>query len=672
MNKNQAAKHHQELCRLLNYHSHRYYVLDQPEISDAEYDRLFRELLEIEKAVPELISLDSPSQRVGGEPLGRFEPVRHSEPMLSLDNVFSEQEIADFDKRVKRALKTEEEIDYFCELKLDGVAVELVFRDRVLAVGSTRGDGITGEKITENLRTIHQIPLTLPESAPGLLEVRGEVYMDIQDFRAMNEERENNGEPVFANPRNAAAGSLRQLDPKVTAARPLRIFCYGIGLANEPETATHQQRLENLQQWGLRVNLDNNRRVTGAEEVIDFYREILEKRDSLPYEIDGVVIKLNNLAQQQEMGATSRAPRWATAWKFPPRQTETVVEDVRLQVGRTGAITPVASLRPVKLSGVMVSNASLHNWDEIKRLGLKIRDTVIIERAGDVIPHVVKVLKEKRTGKEQDVSFPKFCPVCGNPVARLEGEVVPRCQGLDCPAQLRESLKHFASRTAMDIDGLGERYIDQLLKLNLVTSVADLFRLTKEDLFSFERMGEKLADNLLAAIAASKHRSLDRFIFALGIRHVGAHLAKVLANYFGSLQAMEKASRDKLVAIHEIGDQVADSVVRFFESPHNRKILKQLEEAGVVPEPAETVKGSTLAGKTFVFTGALTRFTRQEAEKMVEEQGGKAASSVSQKTDYVVAGEAAGSKYQKAVDLGVTILSEDEFFRLLENRGEHL
>jgi DNA ligase (NAD+) len=667
MDKTHAAKRHEELCRLLNYHNHRYYVLDLPEISDTEYDRLFRELLAIEKAVPELVSPESPSQRVGARPLEKFEPIRHSEPMLSLDNVFWEQDIAEFDKRLKRALGSEHSLDYFCELKLDGIAVELVYRNRTLAVGSTRGDGVTGEKITENLRTLRQIPLTLPEDAPDLLEVRGEVYMDTKDFQAMNEKRENNGEAVFANPRNAAAGSLRQLDSAITATRPLRIFCYGVGRSNEPETATHQQRLVNLQRWGLRVNLENNRLARGIDEAIVFYQEIMEKRDSLPYEIDGIVIKLNSLDQQRELGATARAPRWATAWKFPPRQAETLVENVRLQVGRTGAITPVAGLKPIKLGGVTVANASLHNWDEIERLGLKIGDKVIIERAGDVIPHVVKVLKEKRTGAEQNIPFPQHCPVCCNPVTRLKGEVVPRCQGLDCPAQLRESLKHFGSRTAMDIDGLGERYIDQLLRLDLVKSIADLYRLTKEDLFRCERMGDKLADKLLSAVAASRNRSLDRFLFALGIRHVGSHLAKVLANHFRSLPALQQASPQALINIHEIGEQVADSVVRFFQSPHNRQILRQLEEAGVVPKAEDQVKGASLTGKTFVFTGTLQRFTRQEVTRMIEDRGGKAAGSVSKKTDYLVAGDTAGSKYQQAVDLGVMILSEDEFLKLLQS-----
>ncbi len=667
MKENQARKRHKELCRLLNYHNHRYYVLDLPAISDAEYDSLFRELLEIEKAVPELASAQSPSQRVGGAPLEKFETARHSEPMLSLDNSFSDQEIAEFDHRVKRFFQSEVEIEYFCELKLDGVAVELVYHNRTLVVGSTRGDGVRGEKITENLRTIRQIPLTLPEDAPELLEVRGEVYIDIEDFRKWNEERENNGETVFANPRNAAAGSLRQLDSAVTAARPLQLFCYGVGQADEPGTTTHQQRLENLQRWGFRINLENNRLVQGVEGVIDFYREVVEKRDLFPYEIDGLVIKLNSLAMQRQMGTTSRMPRWATAWKFPPRQAETIVEDIRLQVGRTGAITPVACLKPVKLSGVVVSNASLHNWDEIERLGLKSGDTIIIERAGDVIPHVVKVLKEKRSGAEKKIPLPEKCPVCNNPVTRLEGEVVPRCQGMDCPAQLRESLKHFASRTAMDIDGLGERYIDQMLKLGLAKSVADLYTLKQEDLFTFERMGRKLAGNLLASIAESKNRTLDRFIYALGIRHVGAHLAKVLADHFGSLQALENASKEELVATYEIGEQVADSVVRFFQSPHNQVILKQLEKAGVIPEQMERKTGSSLAGKTFVFTGALSRFSRHEAKEMAEKLGGKIMNSVSKKTDYVVAGEAAGSKYQKAIDLGVSILTEEEFLNLMQN-----
>ena len=597
LDKNQARKRHEDLSRLLNYHNHRYYVLDQPETSDAEYDRLFRELLEIEISHPELVSPESPSQRVGGAPLERFETVRHSEPMLSLENIFSEKEAADFDQRLKRFFQTTDEIEYFCELKIDGVAVELVYHDRTLNVGSTRGDGISGEKVTENLRTIRQVPLTLPDDAPGLLEVRGEVFIDIRDFRKVNELRENDGLTVFANPRNAAAGSLRQLDSTVAAARPLKIFCYGIGRTDQGDARTHQQLLENLQRWGLRVNLANNRLAQGLEEVIRFYREILENRDHLPYEIDGLVIKLNSLAGQQQIGATSRAPRWATAWKFPPRQAQTVVENIRLQVGRTGAITPVASLKPVRLSGVVVSNASLHNWDEIGRLDLKIGDAVVIERAGDVIPHVVRVLKEKRRGMETPVPFPEKCPACGNPVARLEGEVIPRCQGLDCPAQLREILKHFASRTAMDIDGLGERYLDQLLKLGLVKSVADLYRLQPEDLFRFERMGEKLAGNLLSAIAESKHRPLDRFIHALGIRHVGTHLAKVLAAHFGSLEGLKNASRDDLVAIHEVGEQIADSVVHFFQSPHNQEILKQLEQSGVTPVQAEKKAGSSLAEK---------------------------------------------------------------------------
>lgn len=660
-----VAKRYEELCRLLHHHNHLYYVLDRPEISDAQYDRLFRELVAIEKEQPELITADSPSQRVGAPPLEGFATVPHSQPMLSLQNALTLGEIKEFDASVKRSLKPSGAIDYFCELKLDGLAVELVYQKGRLTVGATRGDGVNGEKITENLRTIRQIPLALADEAPELVAVRGEVYMELADFRRLNEERENNGEAVFANPRNAAAGSLRQLDSAVTARRPLKIFCYGIGACTEKGFSSQSQMLEKLRRWGLRVNLEQSRIARGVDEVAAFYNEILTLREELPFEIDGIVVKVERLDLQAQLGVTSRAPRWARAWKFPPRQAETRVEEVRLQVGRTGAITPVAKLTPVRVSGVTVASASLHNWDEIARLDIRQGDHVIIERAGDVIPYVVRSLPEKRTGREAAIPVPAVCPVCGSPVARLEGEVIPRCQGLDCPARLRETLKHFASRNAMDIDGLGERYIDQLLRLGLVKSVADLYTLTKEDLFRFERMGDKLAENLLAAIAASKKRPLARFLHALGIRHVGVHLARVLSDRFGSAAALTKASREELTAIHEIGDQVADSVVRFFQSPHNLAILKQLEDAGVVPETGEKKGGTALAGKTFVFTGALSRFTRQEAEAMVTERGGRAAGSVSRKTDFVVAGEEAGSKYRKAVELGVPVLSEEDFIRLL-------
>lgn len=670
MDQSQARLRHAELCAQLHRHNYLYYVLDRPEISDAEYDRLFRELLKIEGAFPELATPTSPSQRVGAAPLEKFEPVRHTLPMLSLENAFDEGEMREFDARIKRFLATDEEIEYVCEMKMDGVAVELVYRDGELETGSTRGDGSTGEKITENLKTIPSVPLLLRPPFPARLEVRGEVYMDLEDFQALNQEREEEGLPAFANPRNATAGSLRQLDSSITARRPLRIFCYGTGLVEGETPPTHYRFLEQLRKWGLRVDPNGIRLVRGIEGGLAYYRELMKTREDLPFEIDGMVVKVNDLALQRELGEKTRTPRWAIAYKFPPRQAVTVIEDVQLQVGRTGAITPVALLRPVEVSGVTVSRASLHNWDEIGRLGVMKGDQVVVERAGDVIPDVVKALEEKRTGGETPIALPERCPECGSPVKKLEGEVVPRCQGLSCPAQLKESIKHFVSRRGMDIDGLGDRYINQLLKLSLVGSVADLYTLNREDLFNFERMGEKLAENLMNAIAASKRRPLSRFLYALGIRHVGEHLAKLLARQFGSLKELAKVSREELLDIHEIGPQVADSVTNFFRSPDNREILRRLEEAGVVPETEDRRAGGPLAGKTFVFTGALSRFSRKEAQEMAEKLGARAAGSVSKKTDYVVAGEEAGSKLARAKELGVTVLSEEAFLSMIEKEGK--
>ena len=670
MDRAQARERHAELSQQLRHHNYLYYVLDRPQIPDSVYDRLFRELLDLEKAWPELVSPDSPSQRIGAAPLEKFAPVRHSLPMLSLENAFDEGEMREFDARLKRFLATEKEIDYVCETKMDGVAVELVYREGKLTVGATRGDGTTGEMITQNLKTIPSIPLVLQAGAPPLLEVRGEVYMDLADFQALNREREEEGQPTFANPRNATAGSLRQLDSAITARRPLKIFCYGVGRLEGDAPATHHGLLEELQRWGLRVNLGETRRVRGIEAVLAAYRELQERRETLPYEIDGMVVKVDPLSLQRELGEKSRTPRWAIAFKFPPRQAETVINDIQLQVGRTGAITPVACLKPVEVSGVTVSRASLHNWDEIARLRVRIGDQVVVERAGDVIPDVVRVLAEKRSGVEREVPFPAACPACGAPVHRLEGEVVPRCQALGCPARIKESIKHFVSRGAMDIEGVGERYIEQMLRLDLVHSVADLYGLTREDLFRFERMGEKLAENLLGAIDRSKERPLPRFLFALGIRHVGAHLARVLARQFGSLEELSRASREELLAVHEVGPQVAESVIDFFGSQQNRETLEKLRRAGVRPGSEERRAGGPLAGKTFVFTGALSRFSRKEAQDMVERLGGRAAGSVSRKTDFVVAGEEAGSKLARARELGVTILSEDAFLeRIREEEG---
>jgi len=669
MTPDQARKRHEALCSTLHRHNYLYHVLDQPEISDADYDRLLQELLDLETQFPELVHPESPSQRVGAPPLEKFEQVRHSLPMLSLENAFTEADMRQFDDRVRRFLAREQPLEYVCEMKMDGVAVELVYEEGRLQTGSTRGDGTTGEKITENLKTIPSVPLVLTSPCPSLLEVRGEVYMELDNFQALNREREEEGLPTFANPRNATAGSLRQLDSAVTARRPLQIFCYGIGRLEGEAPRTHEQLLQQLQEWGLRTNLAGTTCCPDIEAVITHYHSLQQRREDLPYEIDGMVVKVNELALQRELGEKTRTPRWAIAWKFPPRQAVTTLEDIQLQVGRTGAITPVALLQPVEVSGVTVSRASLHNWDEIDRLDVRIGDQVVVERAGDVIPDVVRVLTEKRRGNETQVPLPTHCPACASPVERLEGEVVPRCQGLSCPAQLKESLKHFARRGGMDIDGLGGKYIDQLLQLGLVKNVADLYRLRKKDLFRFERMGDKLAEKLLAAIEASKKRPLSRFLNALGIRHVGDHMAKVLASQFGSLEELSRASQEDLLAIHEVGPQVASSVTSFFASPQNQQILADLSMLGVHPEREQRRAGGPLSGKTFVFTGSLALFSRKEAQTLVEKLGGRASGSVSKKTDFVVAGEEAGSKLARAQELGVTVLSEEEFQQMVEREG---
>lgn len=661
-----AAQRHAELCAELHRHNFLYHALDQPEISDAGYDRLLRELLELEKDHPDLASPDSPSQRIGAPPLSRFPQYEHAQPMLSLENAFNEDELREFDARVKRFLATDGPIDYVCELKMDGVAVELVYTDGRLSAGATRGNGLVGEQVTENLRTLPSIPLVLQTPCPQLLDVRGEIYMDIADFRQLNRAREEEGLPVFANPRNATAGSLRQLDSRQTARRPLKIFCYGLG--RQAGTPIHSQfeALQRLKDWGLRVNLAETRQARGIEQVLAYFETASAKREALPFEIDGVVVKVDNLTLQRELGEKTRTPRWAIACKFPPRQAETVVEQIQLQVGRTGAITPVARLRPTEVSGVIVSRASLHNWDEIQRLDLRIGDRVIVERAGDVIPDVVKVITEQRDGSESKVAIPTACPACGSPVSRLEGEVVPRCQAIACPARRKEAIKHFASKAAMDIEGLGERYIDQLLQLQLVEDIADLYRLDRTDLDRFERMGDRLAEKLLQAIADSRQRPLSRFLYALGIRHVGVHLARVLARQFGSLAEIARADRAQLLAVHEVGSQVADSVMRFFEAPHNQEVLAKLQRAGVEPKAEVRQAGGPLTGRSFVFTGTLEQFNRKQAQEMVERLGGRAAGSVSKKTDYLVAGGNAGSKRDKAASLGVTILTETEFLQRIE------
>ncbi|MBT0653719.1 NAD-dependent DNA ligase LigA [Geomobilimonas luticola] len=669
MEKQAAAQRMSELRAEIERHNRLYYQEDRPEITDAEYDLLFRELLALEEQHPDLATPSSPTRRVGSAPLEKFAQLRHRVPMLSLENAFTEAEIAEFDERVKRFLGMagDREIEYVCEPKMDGLAVELVYEDGIFSVGSTRGDGFTGEEITRNLKTVRSIPLRLAtDTPPNLLEMRGEVYLPLAPFQRLNAEREEAGEPPFANPRNAAAGSLRQLDSRITARRPLSIFCYAPGMVEGAEFTSQSHFLATIKTWGLPVN-PLIRTVAGITGITDYYREMLAQRESLPYEIDGVVVKVDSFSLQRELGEKSRSPRWAVAVKFPPRQAVTLVEDIIPQVGRTGVVTPVAHLRPVVVSGVMVSRATLHNWEEMEKKDIRIGDTVVVERAGDVIPAVVRVLTEKRTGAERHLPIPASCPECGSEVVKIPEEVAVRCLGLSCPAQIRESIIHFASRRAMDIEGLGDKFIEQLLRLKLVRNVADLYSLTQEDFMQFERMGDKLAENLLNAIAASRERELSRFIYALGIRHVGEHTAKLLANAFGSIHNLAKASEEELLAIREVGPQVAQSIRTFFHNRDNMEVVERLLAAGVTPSVTEKKVGGRFTGKTFVFTGTLTRFTRDDAKKLVEDEGGHAAGSVSKKTDYVVAGEEAGSKLEKARQLGVKVLTEDEFLAMLES-----
>lgn len=656
-----------ELRSAIERHNRLYYLEDSPEVTDAEYDTLFRELRELEERFPNLATSSSPTRRVGAQPLEKFSRVSHRIPMLSLENSLTEEEIIDFDERVKRflAFPRDRDIEYACEPKMDGLAVELIYERGNFSGGSTRGDGFTGEDVTLNLKTVKTIPLRLDvDVPPERLELRGEIYLALKAFQRLNAQREEEGEQTFANPRNAAAGSLRQLDSRITARRPLSLFCYGPGVVEGHEFRSQSEFLGTIAAWGLPVN-PLSTKVTGLRGVLDYYRRIAEMRDTLDYEIDGVVVKVDSFQLQRELGEKSRSPRWAVAFKFPPRQACTVVEDIVPQVGRTGVITPVANLRPVEVSGVVVSRATLHNWDELQKKDIRIGDTVMVERAGDVIPAIVRALPEKRTGNERQVPVPVRCPECGSEAVRITGEVAVRCPDLSCPAQIREAIIHFASRNAMDIEGLGDKYIEQLLRLGLVKDISDLYYLNRSDFMRFERMGDKLADNLLNAIDRSKKRKLSRFIHALGIRHVGEHTAKLLASAFGAMENLEKASEEKLLSIREVGPQVAQSIVSFFRNPRNIETINRMISAGVSPIEEERRVGGRFSGMTFVFTGALARFTREEAKRLVENEGGHAAGSVSRKTDFVVAGTEAGSKLDKARGLGVKILSEEEFLSMM-------
>ncbi len=672
MNEEQAKKKIEKLRQEINYHNYRYYVLDNPVISDYEYDQLLRELENLEKQFPHLITPTSPTQRVGAPPLEKFEEVRHTFPMLSLANAFEEEEVKEFDARVKRFLETPKDIEYCAELKVDGVAVELAYEGGHFLKGSTRGDGFVGEDVTQNLKTVKSIPLSLipakEKRLPSRLEVRGEVYLPIKPFQELNQQRERSGESLFANPRNATAGSLRQLDSSITAKRPLDIFCYGVGQVSGQSFATHWDLLENLHLWGLKVN-SHRKQCRKIEEVLEFHQKMDGLREKLPYEIDGVVIKVNSLRLQETLGTIARSPRWALAFKFKPKQVTTKIQDIIVQVGRTGALTPTALMDPVRVGGVVVSRATLHNQDEIEKKDVRIGDTVVVQRAGDVIPEVVRVLPEKRTGKEKKFRMPDKCPVCGSEVFRPEGEAVARCMGIACPAQVKETIIHFASRGAMNIEGLGEKIIEQLVDRGLVKDYADLYALTKDDMLTLERMGEKLAGNILTSIQNSKKTSLDRLIYALGIRQVGESMAKLLAREFSDLGELSRGSEERLQVIPGVGPEKAKSIVKFFQQKGNQRVIQKLEERGVEYPARPQPRSKKWEGQTFVFTGTLKTMSREEAESKVEAMGARASSSVSKKTNFVVVGEDPGSKYEKARALGVQIITEDEFLRMLKQES---
>lgn len=657
----------------LDDHNYHYYVLDDPRIPDSEYDRLFRELQALEAQYPELASDESPTCRVGSAAETSFQQVIHRLPMLSLDNAFSEDELREFDRRVRDRLSTDEPIEYVCEPKLDGLAVSLHYEQGALTRAATRGDGYAGEDITANIRTIPSVPLKLRGSnVPDLVEVRGEVYIPKAGFEKLNARLAEQGEKTFVNPRNAAAGSLRQKKSTVTAKRPLELCAYSMAVTDDSLLpATHWDSLQRVREWGFRINPEM-RKAEGADACLAAYNELMNKRDSLPYEIDGIVFKVNRLDLQQQLGFVSRAPRWAIAHKFPAQEELTVIEDVEFQVGRTGAVTPVARLKPVFVGGVTVSNATLHNMDEVRRLDVHIGDTVFIRRAGDVIPQVVKVVVDKRPAAAPEVAMPSHCPVCDSDIVQIEGEAVARCSGgLYCPAQRKEAIRHYASRKALDIEGLGDRLIEVLVDEGMVQTVADLYRLTRFQLASLERMGDKSAANLIAAIDRSRNPVLWRFLYALGIREVGEATAKALASWFGSLEAIADADEAELQQVPDVGPIVAGHVRSFFEQAHNQETLQALKDAGVVWQQEQVAERAEqpLAGETWVLTGTLTQMTRDQAKEKLEALGAKVAGSVSKKTACVVAGEAAGSKLAKAEQLGVPVLDEAGLRTLLDEHG---
>ncbi|MEN6433801.1 MAG: NAD-dependent DNA ligase LigA [Smithella sp.] len=667
MDKQADLKRIAELRNIIEYHNKRYYQQDSPEISDTEYDRLMRELQDLESHHPEEFSATSPTQRVGASPLAKFAPFSHPSPMFSLGNAFSNEEIIEFDNRIKR-LAGVDNISYIAEPKLDGLAVNLIYENGIFKQGATRGDGTTGEDVTQNLKTISSLPLKMKHTSnnpvPSFIEIRGEVYIEKEPFQKLNLRRIEDGEEPFANPRNAAAGSLRQLDSKITARRPLNIFLYGIGNAKDISFSTHGEALQTLAGWGFPVN-KNIEQTRDINAGIKYFERIGIMRESLPYEIDGIVLKVDHLALQKKLGNVSRNPRWALACKFPAAQATTVIKEILVGVGRMGTLTPVAIMEPVNVGGVMVSRATLHNEDEVIKKDVRVGDTVIVQRAGDVIPEVVRIIPEKRTGNEKKFKMPAKCPECGSEIVHFEGEVAHRCVNISCPAQLKEHIRHFASRGAIDIEGLGEKVSAQLFDARLIADPADLYFLKKEQLVALDRQAEKSAQNLIEAIGKSKNPPLDKFIYALGIRHVGERTAKLLAARFGSMENLIAAKQEDLTAINEIGPEIAASIVEFFHERKNIDVLNKFSKAGVKPQKKEIDNNAPLQGKSFVFTGSMESMGRNDAKSIVENLGGSIHSSVTKKTTYVVAGSDPGSKLDKAKSSGVKIISEEEFLKLI-------
>ena len=667
-NHDNIIKKIEELREKIRGHNHRYYILDDLTASDAEYDRFMRDLIELEEKYPQYISPSSPTQRVGIEPVSEFTTIKHIAQMLSLANAFSTEEIRTFDQRIKKLIPNQK-LEYVVELKIDGLAVALVYENGIFIRGATRGNGVDGEEITSNLRTIKTIPLKLfGENIPLHIEVYGEVYMKKSDFKKLNKERTKREDSLFANPRNAAAGSVRQLDPRITAKRYLDNFIYRATFPEGNKFNTHMEALNYLKKIGFKVN-PHIKLCQDMEETIDYCQKWIEKKEELDYEIDGMVIKVNSLRMREELGSTTRNPRWAVAYKFPAQQMTTKVKDIIVQVGSTGAITPVAELKPVKISGSVVQRATLHNEDEIRRKDIRIGDIVLIQKAGEVIPEVVKVIKERRKGGEERFVMPTKCRICGGKISRPKGEVVYRCTNPSCPAQVKGRIKHFASRDAMDIEGLGPAIIDQLVEKKLIKNISDLYFLKRAGLISLERMAEKSADNLLKAIEESKKKSLANLIFGLEIRYVGVHTSEVITRYYPTLDKFIKASLEELVEIKEIGPKIANSIILFFEENENLSIIKRLRNAGLnfgqKEEKIGEKKVQILAGKQFVLTGTLKDFTRSQAEEIISKLGGRVTGSVSKKTDYVVTGEDPGSKYQKAQELGIPIINEEEFKKII-------